>query len=87
MCVLKLTSKTSSPAFDLFPNVAAIPLVGVVGTAGNYVFFHLLTLIRSQSNCFTHTRWRFVTYYKHHYYLQTIPYTSRNYIKVTQQKV
>ena len=30
-------------------------------------------------------RLRFVTYYKHHYYLQTIPYISRNYIKVTQQ--
>jgi len=37
MCVLQLTSKTSSPLFEPFPHVAAVLLVEAVGTDGDYV--------------------------------------------------
>lgn len=38
ICVsCQLTSKTSSPLFELFPRVAAILLVEAVGTSGDYV--------------------------------------------------
>jgi len=54
MCILQVTSKTSSPPFELFAHDADILLVGAVGSAGDYVVSST-DIDWSQLNCSTHT--------------------------------